>query len=95
VAAAGTLVALIVLVADVRGAIGFSAFTVLLYYAIANAAALTLRDAVGGRSAMTAAAGLAGCALLASSLPLASITGGCIVVALGYALYQFRSGRRT
>ena len=32
----------VVLVADVRGAIGFSSFAVLFYYAVANASAFTL-----------------------------------------------------
>src|SRR5665213_3068925 len=41
--AVGALVAAILLFADVRGAIGFSSFTVLAYYAIANASALTLK----------------------------------------------------
>ena len=40
--AAGALVTVLVLVADLRGAIGFSSFTVLTYYAIANASAWTL-----------------------------------------------------
>ena len=38
----GVVVAVIAAVADVRGAIGFSAFAVLVYYAIANASAITL-----------------------------------------------------
>src|SRR4029077_19790369 len=38
----GVLVCVIVAIADVRDAIGFSSFAVLTYYAIANAAALTL-----------------------------------------------------
>ena len=38
----GAVVAVIAAVADVRGAIGFSAFAVLVYYAIANASAMTL-----------------------------------------------------
>ncbi|ODQ84687.1 hypothetical protein BFG51_17810 [Dietzia alimentaria] len=38
----GVLVAAIVLVADVRQAIGFSSFEVLIYYLVANAAALRL-----------------------------------------------------
>ena len=40
--AAGAIVAAIVIVADIREAIGFSSFAVLLYYAIANASAITL-----------------------------------------------------
>src|SRR6185503_6676410 len=40
--AVGAVVAVIAAIADVRTAIGFSAFAVLVYYAIANAAAMTL-----------------------------------------------------
>ena len=39
----GAIVIAIVILADVRDAIGFSSFAVLTYYAIANASALTLR----------------------------------------------------
>lgn len=39
---AAVLVSAIVLVADLRGAIGFSSFTVLTYYGLANASAWTL-----------------------------------------------------
>ncbi len=53
--AVGAVVAVIAAVADVRGAIGFSSFAVLIYYAIANAAAWTL----GAR--VVPAAGMAGC----------------------------------
>ncbi len=42
IATIGAITLVVVLVADVRDAIGFSAFTVLVYYAIANAAALTM-----------------------------------------------------
>jgi APA family basic amino acid/polyamine antiporter len=41
--AVGLIVAVLVAVVDLRSAIGFSSFGVLLYYGIANAAALTLR----------------------------------------------------
>src|SRR6185312_11345265 len=40
--AAGALTIIVVAVTDVRDAIGFSSFAVLVYYAIANASALTL-----------------------------------------------------
>jgi APA family basic amino acid/polyamine antiporter len=61
------VVAVLAAVADVRSAIGFSSFAVLMYYAIANAAAFTL-----GRRVIPTA-GFIGCLLLALSLvgPLA------------------------
>ncbi|MDA4109973.1 APC family permease [Mycolicibacterium holsaticum] len=65
--AVGAVVAVLAAVADVRSAIGFSSFAVLMYYAIANAAAFTL-----GRRVIPTA-GFIGCLLLAFSLvgPLA------------------------
>ena len=79
----GGLVAVIAAVADVREAIGFSAFAVLVYYAIANASAMTL-----GRRVIPAV-GLAGCLLLAVLLPISSVllgTGVVLIGALGYWL---------
>ncbi|MBU8817718.1 APC family permease [Mycolicibacterium goodii] len=81
----GVVVAVLAAIADLRGAIGFSSFAVLLYYAIANASAATL-----GRRAIPAV-GLAGCLVLAFTLPLSSVLTGLAVVALGAAVY---GGRR-
>jgi APA family basic amino acid/polyamine antiporter len=80
----GIVVAMLAAVADLRGAIGFSSFAVLLYYAIANASAWTL----GAR--VIPAAGLAGCLLLAFSLPLTSVLTGLAVVAVGAVSYAVR-----
>ncbi len=83
----GAVVAVVAAVADVRGAIGFSSFAVLIYYAIANASAMTL-----GRS-MIPAVGLTGCVLLAVLLPVSSVLVGAGVVllgAIGYAVWWFR-----
>ena len=77
----GVVVAVVAAVVDVRGAIGFSSFAVLLYYAIANASALTLGAKV------LPAAGLAGCLLLAFLLPLTSVLVGAGVVAVGALAY--------
>jgi APA family basic amino acid/polyamine antiporter len=71
-------------VADVRSAIGFSSFAVLVYYGIANASAATL-----GRRAVPAV-GLAGCLLLAIFLPRASVLYGTAVLASGAAIYAVR-----
>ncbi|MFV8232886.1 MULTISPECIES: APC family permease [Mycolicibacterium] len=81
----GIVVAILAATVDLRGAIGFSSFAVLLYYAIANASAWTL----GAR--LIPAVGLAGCLLLAFSLPMASVLTGIAVVAVGAAIY---GGRR-
>jgi basic amino acid/polyamine antiporter, APA family len=81
--AVGGLVLLVVSVSDVRGAIGFSSFGVLVYYAVANASAWTL---TAGRPASTrplAGLGLLGCLTLAGSLPRASVLVGLAVLAAG------------
>jgi len=79
----GALVCVLVLVTDLRGAIGFSSFGVLLYYLVANLAALT-QDRVHRRFPRALAlVGAAGCLLLAATLPPASILGGLLVIAAG------------
>lgn len=86
----GVIVAAIVPVADIRGAIGFSSFAVLVYYAIANASALTLRPEERRWPRAIAAGGLAGCGLLAFSLPLPSVFAGAVLLAIGAAVYAMR-----
>jgi APA family basic amino acid/polyamine antiporter len=80
----GVVVAVVAAVVDVRGAIGFSSFAVLLYYAIANASAWTL-----GRRVVPSV-GLAGCLLLAFLLPIPSVLIGAGVVAMGALAYGVR-----
>jgi APA family basic amino acid/polyamine antiporter len=82
--AVGVVVAVLAAVVDVRGAIGFSSFAVLLYYAIANASAMTLR----GKAVPVI--GLVGCVVLAFSLPLVSVLTGVAVVAVGAVAYGLR-----
>ncbi|MGW8995332.1 APC family permease [Streptomyces zhihengii] len=92
--AVGALVAVVAATADLRGAIGFSSFGVLAYYAVANAAAWTLGTPV---ARITAGCGLLGCAALAFSLPAASVAGGAGTLAAGavvYALVRSRERRR-
>jgi APA family basic amino acid/polyamine antiporter len=83
--AVGVVVAVIAAVADVRDAIGFSSFAVLVYYAIANASAYTL-----GRRTIPVI-GLVGCLVLAFALPFTSVLAGMGVVALGAVAYLVRS----
>ncbi|GIJ07449.1 APC family permease [Micromonospora andamanensis] len=94
--AVAAVVILVVVLGDVRGAIGFSACTVLVYYAITNAAALTLGREPERKLPVQAlaVAGLLGCVLLAVNLPLASVLAGFGVLALGAAGYAVRSARR-
>jgi APA family basic amino acid/polyamine antiporter len=64
-------------------AIGFSSFTVLTYYAITNASALTLSRHERRWPRPVAALGLAGCVLVAASLPATTVLSGLAVLALG------------
>ncbi|CAM5425854.1 MULTISPECIES: APC family permease [Streptomyces] len=86
--AVGAVVAVLAATVDVRGAIGFSSFGVLAYYAVANAAAWTLSTAP--RSRTVPAVGLLGCATLAFALPPASVAAGAGVLAVGGAAYGVR-----
>ena len=87
--AVGAVVAAIAAVADVRAVIGFSSFAVLLYYAVANAAALTLPGSAAARA--VPALGLAGCLLLAVFLPASSVLAGAAVIAVGAGIYAIRA----
>jgi APA family basic amino acid/polyamine antiporter len=82
--AVGVVVAALAAIADVRGAIGFSSFAVLVYYAIANASACTL----GGKLVPTV--GVLGCLVLAVALPVTSVLVGAVVLAVGAAAYVAR-----
>jgi basic amino acid/polyamine antiporter, APA family len=73
---------------DLGAAIGFSSFCVLVYYAIANASALTL-GAGRGADAL-AVAGLAGCLVLAVTLPPRAALAGAGVLAVGAVAYVLR-----
>ncbi|MEV8530374.1 APC family permease [Streptomyces sp. NPDC051211] len=93
--AVGAVVAVLAATVDLRGAIGFSSFGVLVYYAIANASAWTLGSHDSGvKGRAVAAAGLAGCVVLACALPLASVVAGAGVLALGVLVYLVRGRLR-
>lgn len=76
----------LVLTTDLRGAIGFSSFGVLVYYAIANASALTQPPAERRWPKALNTAGLVGCLLLAATLPWTSVVAGLVVFAAGLGL---------
>ncbi|MFK0000292.1 APC family permease [Streptomyces werraensis] len=92
--AVGGVVALLAATVDVRGAVGFSSFGVLTYYAVANASAWTLRPGVAAR--VVPAVGFAGCLALAFSLPWTSVAVGAAVLGAGVVAYGVRKvwGRR-
>ena len=88
--AVGAVVAVVAATADVRAAIGFSSFAVLLYYAIANASAWTLTAREGRPPRLVPALGLAGCLTLAFALPPSSVLSGVAVMAGGALVYAVR-----
>ncbi|MFD6042635.1 APC family permease [Streptomyces koyangensis] len=88
----GAVVAVAAATADLRGAIGFSSFGVLVYYAVANASAWTLTPDEGRPNRLIPAVGLAGCLVLAFALPLSSVVSGAVVLALGAAVHAVRRG---
>jgi APA family basic amino acid/polyamine antiporter len=85
--AAGAAIIALLLVADLRGAIGFSSFGVLLYYFVANSAAVTQPRAERRIPRWLSIAGAIGCLVLVVTLPLVSIVAGVVVLAAG-ALYR-------
>jgi APA family basic amino acid/polyamine antiporter len=76
--------------ADVRGAIGFSSFAVLIYYAVANASAFTLRPDEGRPPRAIPVVGLVGCVVLACALPLSAVLSGAAVLGVGVGAYAIR-----
>ncbi len=91
----GAIVAAVVLVADLRDAIGFSSFAVLTYYAVANASAYTLPPHQRRWPRGLAVLGIIGCVGLAVTLPSASVIGGLIVLALGVLVWIARHRLRS
>ncbi|HKX68909.1 MAG TPA: APC family permease [Intrasporangium sp.] len=84
VALAG-VVSVLVLVVDLRGVIGFSSFGVLIYYAIANAAALTQTGPDRIYPRVLQVVGLVGCVVLAFRVPITSLIAGVLVLLVGVA----------
>jgi len=83
--AVAVVVAALVVTTDLRGAIGFSSFGVLAYYAVANAAAYTQTPEFRRWPRWLNVAGLLGCVVLVVSLPLSSVLAGIVVFAIGLA----------
>ncbi|MFE9366053.1 APC family permease [Streptomyces sp. NPDC006978] len=88
--AVGAVVVLLAVTTDVRGAIGFSSFGVLAYYAIANTSAWTLTPAEGRPNRLVPIVGLGGCVTLAFALPLSSVISGAVVLVLGAVVFGVR-----
>ncbi|UCN14697.1 APC family permease [Cellulomonas iranensis] len=101
----GLVVAVLVALLDLRGAIGFSSAGVLLYYAVAHVAVLrgrTWRATTARRGATTAwsvrvlpVAGLVGCLLLVVTLPPSALVTALGVVVVGVVVRVLLRGRAT
>jgi basic amino acid/polyamine antiporter, APA family len=83
--AVATAVTILVLTTDLRGAIAFSSFGVLTYYAIANASAWTQRAEWRRWPRALNAAGLVGCVTLVATLPFSAVVAGLAMFAVGLA----------
>jgi APA family basic amino acid/polyamine antiporter len=81
--AVAVAVCVLVLTVDLRGAIGFSAFGVLLYYFVANLAAFTQDGEHRRYPRPLQVAGAAGCVVLGLTVPPASLLTGVLVLAAG------------
>ncbi|WP_341975462.1 APC family permease [Microbacterium sp. LTA6] len=80
----------VVLVADLRNAIGFSSFGVLLYYLIANAAAFRQDGSARRYPRALQVLGALGCLVLVNTLPIVASLIGTGVVLLGVAYRMLR-----
>ncbi|PZR52983.1 amino acid permease [Xylanimonas oleitrophica] len=89
--ALAAVVVLLVLTVDLRGAIGFSSFGVLVYYLVANLAAWTQTGGDRRFPRWAQALGAAGCVVLCATLPAGSVLAGLAVLAVGVLV---RIGRR-
>lgn len=86
----GAVVAILAATTDLRDAIGFSSFAVLIYYAVANASAVTLERDEGRPHRAIPVIGLLGCLVLAFALPLWSVLTGVAVLGIGVIAYLVR-----
>lgn len=81
--ALAVVVAALVLTVDLRDAIGFSSFGVLLYYAIANLSAFTQPADQRRWPRWCQVIGAVSCVALAATLPASAVVTGAAVVAIG------------
>lgn len=92
------VVSALVVVMDVRGAIGFSAFGVLVYYTIANVSAWHQHGVHRRYPRIVFVGGAVGCVVLVVTLPWQSVVSGALVFFVGgvvYGLTRRRSSGRT
>jgi APA family basic amino acid/polyamine antiporter len=93
----GAVVVVLVLTVDLRGAIGFSSFGVLLYYFVANVAAFTQAPDARRYPRWLQVLGAVGCVVLVVTLPVGAVVVGVGVLAAGVVgrivVVRGRSGR--
>ena len=83
--AVAAAVSVLVLTTDLRGAIGFSSFGVLTYYAVANASAFTQTDEQRRWPRWLNVTGFVACIVLVVTLPASSVLVGAGVLVVGLA----------
>ncbi|WP_427016909.1 APC family permease [Pseudarthrobacter sp. P1] len=93
--ALAVLICAVILVADLRGAIGFSSFGVLVYYLVANLAALAQTPEHRRYPRVLAVLGAVLCVVLAATLPPGSVLAGLAMFGVGivYRLLRLRLAR--
>ena len=84
---AAVVIALVVTI-EITSSIAVSGVAVLTYYAVTNAAAITLRRDQRQWPRVVAVVGLVGCVLLVAALPQSALLGGGLVLATGVAARQ-------
>lgn len=87
------IVIVVVVVVDLRSALGLSGVAVLTYYAITNAAALTLAAEHRRWPRGLAVLGLAGCVVLAATLPVRAVLTGAAVLLAGVLVRRLTAAR--
>jgi len=90
----GAVVVILIAVLDITSSIAVSGVAVLTYYAITNAAALTLPSELRRWPRAVAMAGLAGCVVLVVCLPWRAVVSGVAVLGLGVLVRAVATGRR-
>ena len=90
----GGVVCALVVTVDLRGAIGFSSFGVLVYYLVANLSAYRQQGLHRLYPRFLQLLGTAGCAALILTLPVTSIAVGLGVFAIGIAYRTYRLRER-
>ena len=90
----GALAAFLAAVGTLEAVIAAAAFTILIYYALTNLAALRLSAVQRLYPRWIAWAGLATCLAMAAALPLQTVLAGTALLAAGFALrFLFRRSR--